>query len=1046
MTKASKHSKFRSQIVWPAPSASEMEGGLMGVIEKSLQLNSWQPAFLKSGEPHFGRFLQGHVEEAVASEVARIKKASANNLAGALFASLVFTKPPWRPSAAALCRKIIPLLIPEAEHSGMQALIAWLASFEKTPGLALWLSGAVSSLNQRADLLTLREIAPEAAFVLWSMELRNDGTREFREPLLPVFGNKVVRINSQFWGRLALCQQGEGNVRLDELEAWGDDLFQQIINSPVMREALMHPDVWNTLRKTTVRASGKHWRLHVKVLVNLESTLDRLRQRIGKALICPGAANAWPAFIDTNPLRRQALSALIAVEPGLLEETPIPGDADLQRAILFAQGSVKDKLQILKAGGKNLCDCLIGILRDSDWDPVFLSADAAVLKKLLGPNGSPLFQRLAQQWFHQKACEEAGLARMQPMKFTKALINMAQNDADLLTSWVRAIPSKSFVAAIKNSGWLRSPLLGSAWERCFKALSDDLDFCVDLLASLTRSTTGNPFISLKRLPKEILDVAVQRLASRPWDGDLIPMGIFIGATFSKRVLEITGGRDQDEAILLKWLPAKVLKSSGLLAKWKSNGVEQWPLNQISNRTTNLQPECLNKLLCFLMDDDDPELFCRCVWPTPLFRQLEAGCGRGFIPELKDFLKNKAKPGIKEREERLRNRLPESLGRIGLPKLGLQLEAEDAPPSWCAEFIGEPGNFGLGQLVAIVKYRKMPVVLLRKVEPERMKTLIVRAKAAVPDRPALWQALEVAALIDWRWFPLLSHLAVRRMQHFRSGLETGHAFAGEYITWELPKRSGGKREITAPQGRLKALQRAVLSFLETHTGELLHDCAHGFVPGRSTLTNATPHSNKLVVVNIDIRGFFPNTPVGHIFRVLRQVTGDKLGDGAIHLLAEICSHNGVLPTGAPTSPWIANLVLSRVDKSLSKACAAAGISYTRYADDLTFSGDSRAVGMIRFARKVLAELGYELDPKKINIFRRGRRQMVTGLVVNEKPHLPRQVRRKIRAAVHAISKGEEPVWHGSPVSKETILGYLGWWNQIEPEKAAPLLVKLKNHFS
>ena len=523
------------------------------------------------------------------------------------------------------------------------------------------------------------------------------------------------------------------------------------------------------------------------------------------------------------------------------------------------------------------------------------------------------------------------------------------------------------------------------------------------------------------------------------------MGIFIGATFSKRVLEITGGRDQDETILLKWLPAKVLKSSGLLAKWKRNGASQWPLNQISSRTPSLQPECLKKLLCALMDDD-PELFCRCVWPTPLSRQLEAECGRAFLLELKDFLKGKAKPHSKETEERLRNCLPESMSGIGLPALGLQLTAEDAPPSWCTEFIGEPGNFGLGQLVAIVKYRKMPVSLLSGVEPARMKTLIIRAKAAVPDRPALWQALELAALIDWRWFPLLSHLAVRRMQHFRSGLETGHAFAGEYVTWELPKRSGGKREITAPQGRLKALQRSVLSFLETHTGELLHDCAHGFVPGRSTLTNATPHTNKSVVVNIDIRGFFPNTPVGHIYRVLRQVTGDKLGDGAVHLLAEICSHNGVLPTGAPTSPWIANLVLSRVDKSLSKACVAAGISYTRYADDLTFSGDSRAVAMIRFARKVLAELGYELDPKKINIFRRGRRQMVTGLVVNEKPHLPRQVRRKIRAAVHAISKGEEPVWHGSPVSKETILGYLGWWNQIEPEKAAPLLLKLKNHLS
>ena len=123
-------------------------------------------------------------------------------------------------------------------------------------------------------------------------------------------------------------------------------------------------------------------------------------------------------------------------------------------------------------------------------------------------------------------------------------------------------------------------------------------------------------------------------------------------------------------------------------------------------------------------------------------------------------------------------------------------------------------------------------------------------------------------------------------------------------------------------------------------------------------------------------------------------------------------------------------------------AAAGLQYTRYADDLTFSGGDGAVGMIRFAEKVLGGLGYELDPKKINIFRRGRRQVVTGLVVNERVNLPRQVRRRIRAAVHAVTVGREPLWHGRPVSLEAVRGALGWWHQIHPEQVAGLMEQFR----
>ena len=90
---------------------------------------------------------------------------------------------------------------------------------------------------------------------------------------------------------------------------------------------------------------------------------------------------------------------------------------------------------------------------------------------------------------------------------------------------------------------------------------------------------------------------------------------------------------------------------------------------------------------------------------------------------------------------------------------------------------------------------------------------------------------------------------------------------------------------------------------------------------------------------------------------------------------------------------------------------AGVAYTRYADDLTFSGGDEAIGLLPFAREVVGGLGYRLDDAKTNLYRRGRRQLVTGLVVNEKPNLPRRARRRLRAAVHARLKGLTPHWHG-----------------------------------
>ena len=150
----------------------------------------------------------------------------------------------------------------------------------------------------------------------------------------------------------------------------------------------------------------------------------------------------------------------------------------------------------------------------------------------------------------------------------------------------------------------------------------------------------------------------------------------------------------------------------------------------------------------------------------------------------------------------------------------------------------------------------------------------------------------------------------------------------------------------------------------------------------------------------------------------------------------------MPTGAPTSPAIANLVLRHVDAALTTAAARHGVAYTRYADDLTFSGDEGALRMVPFARRLLRELGYELDRKKTNVYRRGRRQIVTGLVVNERADVPRRTRRRLRAALHRRETGRVPEWHGKPLSDGALQGWFAFLAMLRPSDGADGLARLR----
>lgn len=321
---------------------------------------------------------------------------------------------------------------------------------------------------------------------------------------------------------------------------------------------------------------------------------------------------------------------------------------------------------------------------------------------------------------------------------------------------------------------------------------------------------------------------------------------------------------------------------------------------------------------------------------------------------------------------------------------------------------------------------------KTVSRKSLRALLPWVRQHWAERPKVAAAYEVAlagSLVDARYLVWLAH----RCGPPKLGGSRGQALDSLYHIYRVPKKAGGHRTITAPDGRLKRLQRRL-------TRTLLNEVpvarsATGFHPGGSVVRNAAPHVGQRLVINVDIDSFFDSTRYESIVGACRLVAAGALSERARFLLADVCSYSGHLPTGAPTSPALANLVLRSVDRALEVVSARHGIAYTRYADDLSFSGGDNVPRILPFATRLLAELGYAIDEKKTNLFRRGRRQVVTGLVVNDKPNLPRRLRRRLRAAVHRRALGLSAHWHGKEMSDSELVGRLAQLNTVQPLESA-----------
>lgn len=221
----------------------------------------------------------------------------------------------------------------------------------------------------------------------------------------------------------------------------------------------------------------------------------------------------------------------------------------------------------------------------------------------------------------------------------------------------------------------------------------------------------------------------------------------------------------------------------------------------------------------------------------------------------------------------------------------------------------------------------------------------------------------------------------------------------YHKAKLPKKNGGCRNLSVPDVILKSIQRRIADVLLIHSPTSRYATAYRF--GSSTLRNAKHHVGKQVVLKLDILHFFDS--------IRYSTVKDKAFPEEIYaeplriLLTMLCYYKDALPQGAPSSPTITNIILYEFDEQLGQRCRERDIAYTRYCDDMTFSGDFEPTEVIRFVRTELRKLGFLLNEQKTRIQRPGQQQTVTGIVVNEKPSIPAVYRRKLRQELYYCRK-------------------------------------------
>ena len=224
----------------------------------------------------------------------------------------------------------------------------------------------------------------------------------------------------------------------------------------------------------------------------------------------------------------------------------------------------------------------------------------------------------------------------------------------------------------------------------------------------------------------------------------------------------------------------------------------------------------------------------------------------------------------------------------------------------------------------------------------------------------------------------------------------------YKHYEIPKKSGGVRSIEEPLPSLKYIQTWILeNILAPASEKLVSPVAKAFMPRLNLRDNARFHRKMDVVVALDLHDFFGSINFGEVYGVFK-----KLGycNSVVMMLTKLCMYKGSLPQGAPTSPMLSNLMFYDLDEKIFHYCQKRKIRYTRYADDMTFSGNDIKINrLISYIKMLVKYRHLTLNEEKTRVMRKGCSQRVTGVVVNEYMQVPKVYRDKVRQEVYYCIK-------------------------------------------
>ena len=264
--------------------------------------------------------------------------------------------------------------------------------------------------------------------------------------------------------------------------------------------------------------------------------------------------------------------------------------------------------------------------------------------------------------------------------------------------------------------------------------------------------------------------------------------------------------------------------------------------------------------------------------------------------------------------------------------------------------------------------------------------------------------------------LLSHMVKRPVRYYNS--------------FEIRKKNGQQRLITAPRVFLKTVQRYVLDCILSQVPP--NDAACGFRRGLNCGVGAERHVGCSYLWNIDLANFFPTITKTRVTQVFRNI---GYRQSAAFFLSGLCCLEHRLPQGAPTSPALSNLVTVPMDAKLTHVSESAGVVYSRYADDLSFSANALISPEFRAIVSEIVEMfGFQIQPMKTRLMGPAIRREVTGLTVNQKVSIARRRRRQLRAYFHQIGRAPDRYID----EKQRATGYARWLFDYHPAEGAKAL--------